>query len=342
MCTGLMLKAKDGGIIHGRTLEFVIEVEPSVAFVPRNHPFTSTTPIGPGLQYQSKFAALGAFSFQDVKLADGLNEKGLAAGIFYFPSFCKYESATSQSQNKTLSSIDFTNWILTQFSTVDEVRKAIYNNEVIVTPTIIPEWGSEELPFHYIVYDITGASIVIEPIEGKLVVHYNPIGVITNAPTFDWHMTNLRNYIALNPESVKQRTIDQETFKQIGQGNGMLGLPGDFTPTSRFIRAAIFSAASIRPKTSQAGVQQLFHILNNFDIPIGIAREENNGRTMYDYTMFTCVRDPQTLCYYYKSYQDQNIRSVDLKKFDWNDKKIKTFKLNSEQEIIDMSDRLCP
>lgn len=340
MCTGLMLKAKDGSVIHGRTLEFVIEVEPSIAFVPRNQQFISSTPTGPGLQYQSKFAAVGAFSFQDVKLADGLNEKGLAAAIFYFPSFCKYMPVTAQNQNKALSSIEFVHWILTQFSTVDEVRTAIYNNEVVVTPTRMAEWGAEELPFHYIVYDIAGASIVIEPIEGKLVIHDNHIGVITNAPTFDWHMTNLRNYIALNPQGVQQRTIDQTIFKQIGQGNGMLGLPGDFTPTSRFIRAAIFSAAAIRPETSQAGVQQLFHILNNFDIPIGIAREEKNGRTMYDYTMFTCVRDPKNLCYYYKSYYDQTIRSIDLKKFDWDEKKIKTFKLSPEPEIIDISNRL--
>ena len=107
-----------------------------------------------------------------------------------------------------------------------------------IAPTILKGWPPQAQPFHYVVYDAAGASIAIEPIGGKLKIYDNPLGVMTNSPTFDWHMTNLRNYIALNPRNVPPLKIDGMTFRQFGEGSGMLGLPGDTTPPSRFVRAA--------------------------------------------------------------------------------------------------------
>src|SRR5690606_6140997 len=127
-----------------------------------------------------------------------------------------------------------------------------------------------------------GAAIVIEPVEGQLAVYDNPLGVITHSPSFAWHMTNLRNYIALSPRNVPPIEVDGEMLAQLGQGSGMLGLPGDFTPPSRFVRAAVFSASAVPAQTAAEGVPQVFHILNNFDIPIGVARAEENGELQCD------------------------------------------------------------
>lgn len=340
-CTGLMLKAQDGSIVHGRTVEFVIKVDASMALIPRGYKFTSQTPIeNAGLKYTTKYAAIGSFSFDNVKILDGLNEKGLSVGVFYFPVFAKYAPITSKNKHKALSPVDFPNWILTQFATVGEVRKAIENNKVVIVPTVMKNWGPQPPPFHYIVYDKTGNSIIIEPIDGKLVIYDNPLGVITNAPTFDWHMINLRNYLALNPKSTQKISVNKLDLKEIGQGNGMLGLPGDFSSPSRFIRAAVFSATAVPPQTSKDGINQIFHILNAFDIPIGVAREERDGLTLTDYTMFTTAIDPQNLRYYYKSYDDQTIRSIDLKKLDLTGTQIKTFKVGGKQEIVDASSKL--
>lgn len=338
-CTGIMLKTKDGSIVHGRTVEFGITIDTSVVVVPRGYEFIGRTPKGDGLKYAAKYAAIGAIAFTDVKVLDGLNEAGLAAGAFYFPTFAEYTPVTAENQAKGLSPGDFPNWLLTQFATVEEVRKAIENNEVVVTPTVLEGWGPETPPFHWIVYDKTGASIVIEPVDGKLVIHDNPLGVMSNSPTFDWHMTNLRNYIALNPRNVPPITIDGQTFHQLGQGSGMLGLPGDFTPPSRFIRAAVFSTTAIPSDNAEKGIEQVFHILNNFDIPVGVAREESEGVMHTDYTMLTMARDPQNLRYYYKTYDDQTIRMVGMKEFDLDAKTIKILSTKSEQPTVDMSDQ---
>lgn len=339
-CTGIMLKTQDNSFVHGRTLEFGMMIDTSVVVVPRNYSFVGQTPKGEGMKYTSKYASVGMVAFKDLSIMDGLNEKGLAAGAFYFPTFAQYAPVTSENQNKALSPGDFPNWILSQFATVEEVRHAIENNQVVITPTVMANWGPVTPPFHYIVYDKTGASIVIEPLNGKLVVTDNPLGVFTNSPTFDWHMTNLRNYISLSARNVPEIAWNGLTLKEEGQGNGMVGMPGDFTPPSRFVRAAIFTMTAEPSANSDLGIQQVFHILNNFDIPVGVAKAEANGVTETDYTLMTVARDPQKLKYYYKSYDDQTIRMVDLNQFDLNAKTVKLLSTASQQSVVDMSQQL--
>lgn len=339
-CTGIMLKNADNSFVNGRTVEFGIDIDNSVAVVPRNYSFVGQTPMGAGMKYTSKYAAVGVIAYKDLSLLDGLNEKGLAVGAFYFPTFAGYTPETAQNQNKALSPGDFSNWLLTQFASIAEVRQAIESGKVVITPTVMSGWGPEAPPFHYVVYDKSGASIAIEPINGKLVVSKNPLGVFTNSPTLDWHMTNLRNYISLNTHNVPEITLGGQTFKEFGQGNGMIGLPGDFTPPSRFVRAAIFSTTAIPAENADAGIQQIFHILNNFDIPMGVAKTVSNGVTYTDSTLLTMARDPQNLRYYYKSYDDQTIRMVQLDRFDLNAKTIKLLDTKGKQPVVDMSDKL--
>ena len=339
-CTGIMLTNSDGSLVHGRTVEFGATIDSSIAVVPRGHAFVGKTPRGDGLKYTAKYAAVGAVAFTDVKLLDGLNEQGLAVGAFYFPGFAAYTPVTEANQKIGLSPGDFPNWLLTQFSSVGEVRVAIERGDAIITPTIIDNWGPDAPPFHYVVYDKTGASIAIEPIDGRLVVSDNPLGVMTNSPSFDWHMTNLRNYISLNPRNAAPLKIDGESFSQLGQGSGMMGLPGDFTPPSRFVRAAIYSKTAVPSKTAQSGVEQVFHILNNFDIPVGVSREVTDGVVHTDYTMLSVARDPQSLRYYYKSYDDQTIRVIDLTQLDLNAKAIMLLSTSGQQPIVDVTSQM--
>jgi|688.fasta_scaffold01000_16 choloylglycine hydrolase len=320
-CTGIKLTAEDGTFVHGRTLEFGVEIDTSIVFVPRGYSFTGSTTMGPGIGYKTKYAAIGAIAFDRLAIMDGINEAGLAVGSFYFSGFANYAKITAANQSKALSPVEFSNWIITQFANVDEVKQSL--TDIYISPTIEKEWGPLPVPLHFIVYDKSGRCIVIEPIDGQLKIHDNPIGVLTNSPNFDWHMTNLRNYINLSPYNVHPLVLDGVTLSPLGQGSGLLGLPGDFTPPSRFVRATIFSTAAIPSATADQAVYQAFHILNQFDIPIGVAREKIDNVVHTDFTMVTCVRDPQALKLYFKTYHDQTIRMVDLKSFDFNSKEIK-------------------
>jgi choloylglycine hydrolase len=337
-CTGIRLTAKDGSMVHGRTLEFGLPIESSIAVIPRGYAFVGNTPKGRGLNYISKYAVVGAFLFQDITIVDGMNEEGLSIGTFFFPGFASYASTTDQNQHKSLSPSEFPHWILTQFATVDEVKNGIIN--VNIAPTLENGWGDAPPPFHYIVYDKSGKCLVIEPINGELVTYDNPLGVFTNSPTFDWHLTNLRNFINLRATNVPPLTIDGKTFAPFGQGSGLVGLPGDFSPPSRFVRAAIFSSSAIPANGEEDAVFQAFHILNQFDIPIGSVRSEESGSIHCDYTMVTCVRNPNALRYYFKTYQDQTIRMVDLSAFDLNAKTIKTMSTKGLSKPLDVSNRI--
>ena len=340
-CTGIKLMAKDGSFVNGRTLEFGIQVDILVAIIPRGYSFKGTTPLGEGLSYKSKYGAVGAIAFGDPALMDGMNEKGLAVGTFYFPGFAGYSQVTSQNQSKGVSPVEFPNWILTQFATIEEVKDALPT--IMIFPTVTKGWGTTTpAPFHYIVYDKSGNCLVIEPIDGKLISYETTLGTLTNSPTFDWHVTNLRNFINLTPFNAKPVTLNGMTFKPFGQGSGMVGIPGDFTPPSRFVRAAIFSATAVPSENAEAAVFQLFHILNQFDIPVGVAREKVGDVTYSDQTQLTCARDPQSLKYYFKSYNDQTIKVVDLNQFDLNDKKIKSLDVTGVSKALDISSQLKP
>lgn len=320
-CTGLRLKAKDGSSVNGRTLEFGVKVDTSAAVVPRGYEFVGTTPQGPGLKYTAKYAAVGAIAYTHVALMDGINEKGLAVGTFYFPGFASYAQINDHNQAQAVSPVEFSNWLLTQFATLEEVKAGLVN--VVIAPTVDKEWGSQPAPFHYVVYDKEGNSLVIEPIGGKLMTYDNPIGVFTNSPTFEWHMTNLRNFINMTPINVPPLKINGIELAPFGQGSGMVGMPGDFTPPSRFVRAAIFSVTATPSNNSDEAVFQAFHILNQFDIPVGSVRAKEGNMVYMDYTLVTSVKDPQGLKYYFKTYDDQQIRVVDLKKFDLDAKSVK-------------------
>jgi choloylglycine hydrolase len=342
-----MLKNADGTTVNGRTVEFGMKIDVTLVAIPRGIEFKGHAPGSEGLRYTARYAAIGATTFKDVALVDGLNEAGLAAGAFYFPTFAQYADVTAQNRSKALSPIELPNWVLTQFATVAEVKAALEAGQALIAPTILPEWGPEPPPFHYVVYDKSGASIVIEPVGGKLKIYDNPLGVVTNSPTFDWHMTNLRNYIALRPLNVPPVKVGPLELKPLGQGSGMVGLPGDFTPPSRFVRAAVFSATAVPSPSSEDGVKHVFHILNNFDIPIGVSEEKHGGRTSYDYTQYTTARDPQTLRYYWKTYNDQTIRMIDMRALRLEDPslaiggpKVRFLSITTTQPIVDMSSQM--
>jgi choloylglycine hydrolase len=268
-------------------------------------------------------------------IVDGLNDQGLYVGLFYFPGYASYADATKDNAGRAMAPHEYANWLLGNFATIDEVKANF--NKVVLVPVVV-EAIEQAAPVHFVVYDRSGKSVVIEPTDKTLKIFDNPLGVMTNAPTFDWHMTNLRNYVNLTATNVPPIDLSGVKLAQFGQGSGMRGLPGDFTPPSRFVRAVAFSQSAMRSDTAAQAVLQAFHILNNFDIPLGAVREVDNGQMHAEVTTWTSASDLKNLRWYFRTYDDQAIRSVDLAKaLAAAQGGIKFITMNAVQPVSDVS-----
>jgi choloylglycine hydrolase len=159
---------------------------------------------------------------------------------------------------------------------------------------------------------------------------------MTNSPAFDWHMTNLRNYVNFSLVNVPPVEVGGIKLEGFGQGTGMLGMPRDFTPPSRFVRAVAYSTSVLPSKTGDEAVLQAFHILNNFDIPRGSARDEHKdarGNIVADYTLWTSAIDLKAKRFYFRTYENSQIRSADLATMPVDAKNISTISMKGREVI---------
>jgi choloylglycine hydrolase len=332
-CTGIVLTAADGTVVRARTLEFAIDLHSDVIMVPRGHAQMGTTPDGKeGLRWKSKYAAVGANGLGMPVLFDGVNEKGLSAGLFYFPTSAGYMPYAAGDAGKTIAPWELGSWMLENFASVEEVKANL--GKIVVPEVVYGGWGFAP-EVHFIASDATGKSIVIEFVGGKLNVYDDPLGVITNSPAFDWQMTNLRNYVNFSMTNVPPVTLGSVKLLSTGQGSGMLGLPGDFTPPSRFVRAVAFSQSVFPGKTGDDAVLEAFHVLNQFDIPKGAARDEKDehGNVSADYTLWTAASDMKAKRFYFRTYDSSQIRMVELMKMNLDGKDIVTISMKGDEVV---------
>lgn len=314
-CTGISLMAKDGAAIRGRTLEFGFPMQSNVLVIPAGQKMSGTLPDGSkGLIYTSRYAIVGANALGLPAILDGINDEGLSIGLFYFPNYAKYTEVTPENANHAIAPQEFGMWALANFATVDEVKEGV--KSIVVVPTPAPGLGSPQgavAGAHFFIQDRSGKSIVVEPVDGILKVHDAPLGVMANAPTYDWHMSNLQNYINLSVKDVESTKLGPLILPAFGSGSGLHGMPGDFTPPSRFVRAAIYAQSAAPNATAEDAVLSAFHILNQFDIPKGSVQNSAIGGTVDDITEWTSVADLKNLRWYFRTYEDQSIHMVDLK-----------------------------
>ena len=277
-------------------------------FLPVGSALSSVLPKGPGAAWTSTHAALGVATFGSMSIMDGINDAGLMAGAFYFAGQAQYADPATVDPTKSLNSTDVTHYILTTCATIDEALAAIAELTVVNVP--VQGWGPDAPPLHYQLIDAQGRHVALEPTQaGSLQVTENPTGAFTNSPDLPFHLLNLTQYMNISPETVQQSTVFGTTVTATGMGSGGLGLPGDYSPPSRFVRAAFFAANHPTPGTTLDGMQELFHLLNAFDIPMGVAKVGDTA----DFTQVTVARDARELTYAWRSYADQRIRQVSLK-----------------------------
>jgi choloylglycine hydrolase len=316
-CTSFLLRTSDNGAVYGRTMEFGFELESRAMVIPRNYKLASSGPDGkPAASWTSKYATVGLNALGVSALVDGMNEKGLAGGILYFPGFAGYADPAKSDPAKSLAPWDVLTWALTNFATVAEVKAALEGMAVI---GVVQEQMKIAPPVHYTLHDASGASLVIEPVDGKLKIYDNPLGVMTNSPSFDWHLTNLRNYVKISPHNAPPLTIGSQSFAPLGEGSGLLGIPGDPTPPSRFLRALGYTLSVERKPSGIESVRLAEHIVNNFDIPKGWIKAAGEP---LEYTQWSTVADLTNRVFYVKTYTDPVLRAIDLKSFDLDAKAI--------------------
>ncbi|WP_245278254.1 choloylglycine hydrolase family protein [Methylosinus sp. PW1] len=330
-CTSFLLKAADGARVYGRTLEFGFPLESEAIVIPRNHAARATGPDGkPGWGWKSRYAIAGLNAFGLPVVVDGMNEKGLAGGILYFPGFAGYADPKTADAGHALAPWDFLTWALGNFASVEELRAAL--DTIAIVDIVQPNLGIVP-PFHYTLHDANGASLVVEPIGGRLKIYENPLGVVTNAPSFDWHLTNLRNYVKLSPVDAPPLKIAGESFAPLGAGSGLLGIPGDPTPPSRFVRAVGMTLSAEPQKDAAGAVRLAEHILNNFDIPLGLVRVTPQDTSRFEFTQWSSIADLSGRVYYVKSYDNQTLRSIDLTKSELEGRSVRAAPLRPSSRI---------
>lgn len=204
-CTGLSLKAKDGAYVQARTIEWGSSDLPSeYVIIPRGQQITSYTPTGVnGAVFQTKYGVVGLAIMRKEFIAEGLNEAGLSAGLFYFPRYGSYVSYNPAENQHSVNDLQLVTWMLSQFSTIDEIKAALPSIRIIG----IDQTAGSTSTVHWRIGEPSGRQVVLEIVDGIPHFYENPVGVLTNAPGFEWHLTNLNNYVNLTPGGVAPHAL---------------------------------------------------------------------------------------------------------------------------------------
>ncbi|MES5928037.1 choloylglycine hydrolase family protein [Bacillus cereus group sp. MG9] len=325
MCTSLTLQTKNGQHLFARTMDFTLDLNQEVIIIPRHYQWNNIT----GEIINTKHATVGmGINHQGrVIMADGVNEAGMTCATLYFPGFATYSKSIDN--NKTnLAPFDFVTWSLTQFNSVKELKKSVDSLTFLDIP--LPDLGLTP-PLHWILADKWGDCIVLEPTNEGLKMYDNPLGVMTNSPEFNWHLQNLRQYIGLKSQPFSPTEWSNLPLSAFGQGSGSMGLPGDFTPPSRFVRAAYGKQNIQDIDSEEEGVSALFHILSNCEVPKGgVITEEGT----LDNTIYTSVMCMESGTYYYHTYDCRQIIAIHLFHENLDTDEIKAYSFQRKQKIF--------
>ncbi|MFU2210990.1 linear amide C-N hydrolase [Solidesulfovibrio sp. C21] len=314
-CTSIRIKTTDGKVFYARTMEYAQQLHSGVITIPKDTPMAGILPDGSlgGLKWKSTHGVVGMDAFGKPIVCDGMNDAGLVVGGLLFPGYAGYPSYNKSKAAHTISNFDVVKYILSRFATVAEVRSGMKDVIVCQGPESLDGVTVGPVPMHYTVHDASGASIVIEYQNGQCHIYDNPLGVLTNSPDFPWMRIYLGNFVNLS--AVNAKPIDVSGFKvdPTGQGSGMLGLPGDFTPPNRFLRMVALTQAAKPVTGADAGLALVMTIIGNVDIPYGAVRDNGPQGPLFDYTQWTVAADTARGRFYFRTYNDKNWRYVDVK-----------------------------
>lgn len=308
-CTGITMRARNGDMVTARTIDWAnAETNNIYTIVPRGHISKSFLPDNTqnGLQFTAKYGFVGLGPERPEFVVDGTNETGLNAGLFYFPDYGEYQKYDEALRTITLADLQVVSWILSNFSSIDEVIENIQNVRIV---GIYPQSST----VHWRISEPGGRVVVMEIINGIPTFHENDIGTIANAPSFDWQKTNLNSYVNLTSGTAGPTKLGRDTLTSFSGGTGLLGLPGDFSSPSRFVRAAFFSNMAVTQNDGPATIPVAFHILNNLDVPFGTAFAPGTAKLdMPSATQWTVASDLKNRALYYHTMFNRTLRKIDM------------------------------
>lgn len=320
MCTAVTYKTND--FYFGRTLDYEFSYGEEVTITPRNYQFNFRE-IG---EIKSHYAIIGmAHVVADYPLYyDGINEKGLGMAGLNFVGNASYNEKVEGKEN--VAQFEFIPWILSQCATVSEARKLLEKINLRSTPF------SEQLPvaeLHWIISD-SKSAITVESLKEGLKIYDNPVGALTNNPPFDMQMFSLNNYMNLTTKSPENNFAKKINLNTYSRGMGAIGLPGDLSSQSRFVRVAFTKMNSLSGSGEKESVSQFFHILNSVDQQRGCC---DMGDGKYEITIYTSCCNATKGIYYYTTYDNHQITAVDMHKEDLDGKKLTRYSLIQDEQI---------
>lgn len=320
MCTAATYRTKD--FYFGRTLDYESSYGEEVTVTPRNYPFRFRA----GGTLERHYAMIGMAHVADgcPLYYEAVNEKGLGMAGLNFVGNAVYHEADPDKDN--VPSYEFIPWVLSRCATVEEARS------LLKRVNLTPEQFSPGLPvgqLHWIIADRDGA-IVAESVRSGLRVYDDPAGVLTNNPPFDEQLFNLNNYMALSPRQPENTFSDKLDLSCYSRGMGALGLPGDLSSQSRFVRAAFVRLNSRSGCGEEESVSQFFHILGSVDQQRGCCEVEPGA---YEYTIYTSCCNADKGIYYYTTYDNHQITAVDMHRTDLDSVELTRYPLVTGEQI---------
>ena len=322
MCTAITLKTAD--FYFGRNLDLEYHYNEAVTVTPRNYSFNFRN----GKTLADHYAIIGMATVSGgyPLYYDAINEKGLCIAGLNFPDNATYFPETDSKVN--VAPFELIPYILGLCSTVDEALEQISNINLWNIPF------SDEFPLsplHWIVAD-KNRCITLEPMCDGLKIYNNPVGVLTNNPPFDYHIHNLANYINLTTAQPEDRF--GADLKPYSLGMGAIGLPGDLSSASRFVRATFVKINSVSDDSEEGGVNRFFHVLTSVEQIKGLNRVREGEN---EYTVYSSCCNADKGIYYYTTYNNRQITAVDMNKVNLNSDKIVSFELKKDKTFLKLN-----
>jgi len=323
MCTSIFYQNRQLDYFLARTMDFSLPLDSKLIFIPQNYTFYQNKPVE---AYKTSYCFVGAGCYASEYLfADGLNERGLGVASLYFSNDANYVDR-KETGKKGVAPHNLVSYLLGTCANVQDVKEELANISLLKEKNQILDVVP---PLHWIVSDSKGKCIVVEPVETGIQIYENTVGVMTNSPSYPWHLTNLNQYVNLSNKNDKVCNYQEFVAKGNGAGAGALGLPGDYTSISRFVRAAFMNQYIEKVNSADESIYLMSHLLSSVTIPKGVKEKEDSKD---DYTQFTSVMDISHLSYTINYYENNVFNQVNLKKL-INEKTPQEFNCSKEVTI---------
>lgn len=319
MCTAITLKTDD--FYFGRNLDLHRHYNETVTVTPRNYAFKFRN----GTVMENHYAMIGMATVSNgyPLYYEATNEKGLSIAGLNFPDNAVYYPESDSKEN--VAPFELIPYILGQCLSVDEALEKFGGLNLWNIPF---SKDFSLTPLHWIVAD-KNRCVTIEPMHDGLKIYENPVGVLTNNPPFDYHMHHLANYINLTPNQPESRF--GADLKPYSLGMGAIGLPGDLSSASRFVRATFSKINSVSGDSEEESVNRFFHILTSVEQVKGLNRLNDNES---EYTVYSSCCNTDKGIYYYITYDNRQIVAVDMKKENLDTEKVIVYSLENSQQIF--------